>query len=138
MTRVDWVPPSTPAELSSPWATLLLRGEDGLYVEQESGRRASLGAWRDRFARHHEAGRPLWRRSPAGVLHIPDGDRFAFLWEALGTWTAGHAATSGERELAVPLLHSVGFELARGAAEEWVLARRAGVVLDVDARLGIA
>jgi len=136
MTRADWVPPVAPAQLSSPWATLPARGEDGLYVEQESGRRLSAAAWRDRFARHHEAGRPLWRRSPAGLQHIPDGDRFAFLWETLGSWTAGHAASAGERDVH-RLLHSVGFELARRAAEEWVMARRAALVLDVDARLGV-
>ena len=137
MTRADWVPPVAPAELSSPWATFLLRGEAGLYVEAESGRSASLGAWLDRFARHHEQGRPLWRRAASGTLHIPDGDRFAFLWQVLGTWTAGHAAAAGERD-AQRLLHSVSFELARRIAEEWVMRRRAAVVLDVDARLAVS
>lgn len=136
MTRVDWVPPVAPAELSSPWSTLLIRGEGGLYVEQESGRTASLSAWRDRFARHHERGRPLWHRAPSGVLYVPDGDRFAFLWSMLGAWSAGHAASAGDRDV-VRLLHAVGFELARRTAEEWVMARRAAAVLDVDARLAM-
>jgi hypothetical protein len=134
MTGADWVPPVAPAELSSPWATVPVRGGDGLYTETESGRRLSLDAWRDRFARHHEQGRPRWKRSADGTLYIPDGDRFAFLWPVLGTWSAGHAATTGERDV-VRLLHSVGFELARRRAEEWVLARRAAVMVDVDARL---
>lgn len=133
----DWeLIPDAPPELSSPWATLLVRGEDGLYHERESGRRSSLLAWRDRFARHHERGRPLWRRSPAGVLHIPDGDRFAFLREVLGCWSVGAANSTGELG-GEWLLHSVPYDVARRAAEEWVIVRRAAVVLDVDARLGI-
>jgi hypothetical protein len=139
MTRADWeLLPDAPAELSSPWATPLSRGEDGLYREAESGRARSLSAWRDRFARHHEAGRPLWRRSPAGVLYIPDGERFTFLREVLGCWSVGVATSAGE--LAGEwLLHSVPYDVARRAAEEWVIARRSTTVLDVDTRLaGVA
>lgn len=137
MTRADWeLLPDAPAELPSPWATLLVRGEGGLYREAESGRARSLSAWRDRFARHHEAGRPLWRRTPAGVLYTLDADRFAFLWPVLDVWSAGHAAVAGERD-GQWLVHSVGFDLARRTAEEWVLRRRAAAVVDVDGRLNL-
>lgn len=137
MTRADWeLIPDAPTELPSPWATLLTRGEGDLYREAESGRTASLSSWRDRFARHHERGRPLWRRTPAGIAYVLDGDRFAFLWPVLDVWSAGHDAAAGERD-GQWLVRSVGFDLARRSAEEWVMRRRAARVLDVDARLGL-
>ncbi len=134
--RPDWVLDAPPAELLTPWATVLVRRPDGLYREDETYSARSAAAWHDRFARHHEQGRPLWLLSPAGVRYVPDGDRFGFLWQVLDLWSAGHAATAGERDV-VRLLHSVPFTIARRAVEEWVAGRRAGRVVDVDARLGV-
>lgn len=132
--RPDWALAEAPAQLATPWATAPALRPDGMYVEAESGVAASLAAWQDRIARHHEQGRPLWRRSPGGVVYIPDGERFAFLWPVLDIWTAGAAWSSGPAR-PERLLHSVGFTLARRAAEEWVLARRTSAVIDVDSRL---
>jgi hypothetical protein len=136
----DWDIPALPDELETPWATVLLRLKDGNYAELESGRTASASAWRDRFARHHERGRPTWRRSSAGVAYVPDGDRFAFLWcdpaAPVCGWSAGTGSATGELD-GEWLLRDVRFELARRAAEEWYVARRAVQVVDVDARLSL-